>query len=77
MENYQNPSFNTAVASNFIRSVYTYMFIALAISGVVAYAIGSDADTFKSLFINDTGSVSILFWVLLFLEVVVTHHLLI
>lgn len=72
MENFQNPSYQSAVASNFIRSVYTYMFVALAISGVVAYAIGSDPETFKNLFISGTGSVSILFWALLFLPLVLS-----
>lgn len=72
MENFQNPSYQSAVASNFIRSVYTYMFIALAISGVVAYAIGSDADTFKRLFINESGNISTLFWVLMFLPLLLS-----
>jgi FtsH-binding integral membrane protein len=66
MQEYSNNSYQVSVASNFIRSVYTYMFLALAISGVIAYAIGSDEATFMSLFMTSTGDVSILFWVIMF-----------
>lgn len=65
MQEYSNNSYQASVASNFIRSVYTYMFLALAISGVIAYAIGSNPATFMSLFMTSTGGVSILFWVVM------------
>jgi len=57
MQEYSNNSYQASVASNFIRSVYTYMFLALAISGVIAYAIGSNPATFMSLFMTSTGEV--------------------
>ena len=72
MQEYSNNSYQASVASNFIRSVYTYMFLALAISGVIAYAIGSNPDTFNRLFVTSTGEISIMFWVLIFLPLILT-----
>ena len=72
MQDYSNNSYQSTLASNFIRSVYTYMFIALAISGVIAYAIGSSPTTFMSLFMTAGGGVSILFWVLMFMPLVLS-----
>lgn len=72
MQEYSNNSYQASVASNFIRSVYTYMFIALAISGVIAYAIGSNPDTFNRLFVTSTGEISIMFWVLIFLPLILS-----
>jgi len=71
MQNSSNPSHQAILASNFIRSVYSYMFLALAISGVLAYAIGSNPVTFERLFQTETGF-STLFWVILFLPVVLS-----
>jgi len=48
--------------SEFFKHVYTYMFIALGISGVLAYIIGSDMHLFSQLFISGNG-LSGLFWV--------------
>jgi len=72
MQEYSNNSYQASVASNFIRSVYTYMFLALAISGVIAYGIGSNPDTFNRLFVTSTGEISIMFWVLIFLPLILT-----
>jgi len=72
MQEYSNNSYQASVASNFIRSVYTYMFLALAISGVIAYAIGSNPDTFNRLFVTSTGEISIMFWVLIFLPLILS-----
>ncbi|MFM2039176.1 MAG: hypothetical protein RL432_2115 [Bacteroidota bacterium] len=72
MQEYSNNSYQASVASNFIRSVYTYMFLALAISGVIAYAIGSSPDTFNRLFITSTGEISIMFWGLIFLPLILS-----
>ena len=41
MTDYSNNTYEASIASNFIRSVYSYMFIAMAISGVIAYAVGT------------------------------------
>jgi FtsH-binding integral membrane protein len=72
MQEYSNNSYQATVASNFIRSVYTYMFIALAISGAIAYAIGSNPDTFKRLFVTSTGEISFMFWGLVFLPLILS-----
>ncbi|MFM7388243.1 MAG: Bax inhibitor-1 family protein, partial [Bacteroidota bacterium] len=72
MQEYSNNSYQASVASNFIRSVYTYMFLALAISGVIAYAIGSNPDTFKQLFFTSTGEISFMFWGLVFLPLILS-----
>jgi len=53
--------------SVFFRKVYTYMFIALAISGTVAYIFGTDKNLFSSIFFNaETQSISFLFYVVVF-----------
>jgi hypothetical protein len=72
MQEYSNNSYQASVASNFIRSVYTYMFLALAISGVIAYAIGSSPDTFNRLFVTSTGEISLMFWGLVFLPLILS-----
>jgi len=72
MQDYSNNSYQASIASNFIRSVYTYMFIALAISGVIAYAIGSNPITFLSLFSNSTGGLSLTFWILMFAPLIIS-----
>jgi len=72
MEEYTNKSIQASVVSDFIRSVYSYMFIALSISGLIAYAIGSNKDLFDKLFITADGSISILFYVLLFAPIVIS-----
>lgn len=53
--------------SVFFRKVYTYMFIALGISGTVAYIFGTDPNLFSRVFINaETQSISFLFYVVVF-----------
>ena len=70
MDNYFNtnqPSVSKDVAVDFIKNVYTYMFAALGISGIIAYLVGANPATFASLFINAEGTgMSILFWVVTF-----------
>ena len=66
----QSNSYDTTVASHFIRSVYSYMFIALSISGVIAYAVGTNRILFESLFVSETGKTSMLFYVVLFAPIV-------
>ena len=65
--NYQQEgSLSQDYARSFIKSVYTYMFVALSISGVVSYFIGSNAPLMASLFLTASGGVSIFFYVVLF-----------
>lgn len=57
------------MSSTFFANVYTYMFIALGLSGTIAYMVGADPLTFFSFFITDAGTLSPLFWVAMFLPV--------
>ena len=58
---------NSAAATrSFFRSVYTYMFAALGISGIIAYRIGNDPNLFSEYFMNATGGLSAVFYVILF-----------
>jgi FtsH-binding integral membrane protein len=70
MDNYFNgnqPAVSNDVAIDFIRNVYTYMFAALGISGILAYLVGTNEEYFRFLFINqETGGYSIFFWVATF-----------
>jgi FtsH-binding integral membrane protein len=50
----------------FFRNVYGYMFLALAISGGVAFYIGSSEELFTSIFMKPTGGISGLFYVVIF-----------
>jgi FtsH-binding integral membrane protein len=67
MDNYLNNNQTTVsneIAIDFIRNVYKYMFAALSISGIIAYLVGSNDVLFTSLFFNESGSVSTLFWII-------------
>jgi FtsH-binding integral membrane protein len=72
MNDYLNndQSVSSDIAKDFIRSVYTYMFAALSISGIIAYYVGTNPEYFKTLFQTDTG-VSPLFYVVMFSPIVV------
>ena len=50
----------------FFRSVYTYMFAALGISGLIAFRVGNDPELFISYFISATGGFNPLFYVVMF-----------
>ena len=58
-------SFSAQITREFFRSVYSYMFVALGISGIVAYTIGTDEQLFVDWFVTPTG-MSPLFWVAMF-----------
>ena len=72
MNEYTNNSYEASIASNFIRSVYSYMFIAMAISGVIAYAVGTNKALFDQLFMTSDGSTSPVFYVMLFAPIVIS-----
>ena len=59
-------SFSTQITREFFRSVYSYMFAALGISGIVAYTIGTDEQLFADWFVTPSGGMSPLFWVAMF-----------
>lgn len=54
---------------SFFRSVYTYMFAALAISGLIAYRVGNDPVLFSNYFISPSGGFAASFWVVMFLPI--------
>lgn len=60
-------SFTGAVPRTFVANVFSYMLAALAITGVVAFLVGSNESLFQDLFVSATGKPSILFWVVSFL----------
>ncbi len=60
------------VTREFFRDVYTYMFAALTISGIVAYVIGTDERIFIDLFLSANGSISPLFYVAMFSPIALT-----
>ena len=72
MNDYSNNTYEASIASNFIRSVYSYMFIAMAISGVIAYAVGTNKAIFDQLFMTSDGSTSPVFYVMLFAPIVIS-----
>ena len=72
MTDYSNNTYEASIASNFIRSVYSYMFIAMAISGVIAYAVGTNKALFDQLFMTSDGSTSPVFYVMLFAPIVIS-----
>ena len=58
---------NTAEATrSFFRSVYSYMFAALGISGIIAFRVGNDPMLFQEYFLSASGSLSPVFWVVMF-----------
>ena len=65
MYNQSESSFSAQITREFFRSVYSYMFVALGISGIVAYTIGTDERLFIDWFVTPSG-MSPLFWVAMF-----------
>jgi FtsH-binding integral membrane protein len=57
------------MSSTFFANVYTYMFIALGLSGTIAYMVGSDLQTFAYYFVTAEGKISALFWVVALLPI--------
>jgi FtsH-binding integral membrane protein len=71
--NYQNSgSLSQDYARDFIKSVYNYMFAALAISGVISYFIGTNPALLDSLFMTESGGVSMVFYIVLFSPIVIS-----
>ena len=59
-------SLSADLARDFFRNVYTYMFGALGISGILAYTVGTNTSYFTSLFISAEGGISPVFWIIAF-----------
>ena len=57
---------NAEAVRSFFRSVYSYMFAALGISGIIAYRVGNDPNLFSEYFVNVTGGLSASFYLVLF-----------
>lgn len=62
-------SLSADLARDFFRNVYTYMFGALGISGILAYTVGTNTAYFSSLFMNAEGGISPVFWIIAFAPV--------
>jgi len=62
-----NNSYSAELSRVFFRNVYTYMFGALGISGILAYMVGTNEYMFSQLFFNAEGTgLSPLFWIIAF-----------
>jgi uncharacterized protein len=59
-------SFAGAIPRTFVANVFSYMLAALAITGVVAWWIGTDIELFVRLFISDAGKPNLVFWAVTF-----------
>lgn len=57
---------NAEAVRSFFRSVYSYMFAALGISGIIAYRVGNDPNLFSEYFLSGTGGLSASFYLVLF-----------
>ena len=57
---------NAEAVRDFFRTVYSYMFAALGISGIIAYRVGNDPNLFGEYFVSATGGLSASFYVVLF-----------
>lgn len=57
--------FAKEISKEFFRSVYSYMFTALAVSGAIAFWVGTP-EFFQQFFMNEQGGISGLFYVVAF-----------
>ena len=65
-----NNSYSAEISRVFFRNVYTYMFGALGISGILAYMVGTNELMFAQLFLNAAGTgLSPVFWIIAFAPV--------
>ena len=64
----QNGEFTKEISRDFFKNVYGYMFGALAISGLLAYKVGTP-EFFQTYFITPQGGISPLFYVVAFAPV--------
>lgn len=65
-----NNSYSAELSRVFFRNVYTYMFGALGISGILAYMVGTNELMFAQLFLNAAGTgLSPVFWIIAFAPV--------
>ena len=66
MNDYKNNSYAADTSRVFFRSVYTYMFGALGISGILAYLVGTNLEYFSKLFMTADGDISFTFYAVIF-----------
>lgn len=62
----EHQGYTKELTREFFRNVYGYMFLALAISGGVAFYVGSSVEIFASIFMKPNGGISGLFYVVVF-----------
>lgn len=51
-----NKSYSAEISRIFFRNVYTYMFGAMGISGIIAYLVGTNETLFVKIFLNAAGT---------------------
>lgn len=69
MNNYidhQSEGMTRELTRDFFKNVYGYMFLALMVSGSIAFYVGTSGDLFNSYFRTETGGISPLFYVVMF-----------
>ncbi|MBU3659257.1 MAG: Bax inhibitor-1/YccA family protein [Flavobacteriales bacterium] len=65
-----NGNYSAELSRVFFRNVYTYMFGALGISGILAYMVGTNELIFAQIFLNAAGTgLSPIFWIIAFAPV--------
>lgn len=65
-----NGNYSAELSRVFFRNVYTYMFGALGISGILAYMVGTNELMFAQIFLNAAGTgLSPIFWIIAFAPV--------
>jgi len=71
MTNFTNEesSFSNEISRDFFKSVYSYMFGALSLSGAIAYLCGTTPEFFESYFITPQGGISSSFYIAAFAPV--------
>lgn len=66
---HSSDSFSKELSREFFRKVYAYMGMALAVSGAIAYYLGTNTDIFAQLFLDAKGGISPIFYVVVFAPV--------
>ena len=61
----EQDGYSNAITKEFFKSVYSYMFAALSISGVIAYYCGT-REFFETYFLSSNGGLSMLYYVVAF-----------
>ena len=72
MSEYNNNYYTADATRVFFRNVYTYMFGALGISGILAYVVGTNLQYFANLFLTADGQISMTFYIVVFSPILIS-----